>query len=1406
MGSLTLAMLLLGAAFGASAQVVYTYDNTTVGALSNAATPCATPLARTFVVTDAFTVGDIAVGVDIDHINRGDLRMTLVSPSGTLLQFVTESADADDNYKAMFSINVEGALDDGDTDPVANSRYRRLVSVAGMNFYAGTSAGTWTLRMCDTVGANNGTFNSARLVLRHTAGTVASACGNNLTFDWGSLPNLTPFVSFTTGGVTLTQTATSGESPADAGTGIPSFITRTTTNGNHPGYYSLNFDTSGDPELSAENVTFTFSEAATWLEFSLLDVDRLPPGGGWEDYMRVDGFDDAGVPVPKQMVLVGAQLAYAGDWAEGDSSVANASTDGNVTYRFARPVRSLRAEYAAGDEPNDGSQVFQVIGLSDFLFCAYDYGDAPDTYNTTIAAGTVTRNTMGQRNLFMGTMPDGETDGTPGALANGDGADEDGITFPTLIIPVGLPQFWRCGAYDTALNEYCVSVVTTNSTGADAQLVGWVDFNADGDFNDANERSSPALGNGSGGAIDGTFITGNAPTGTGTRILRWTGVTNATAAQTYLRVRLSADATFIGGAANPAHNGQITGGEIEDHRIPATTLPVSLMFVQSNVSNGQLALSFASATETNNVGYSVHEKRGDAYQRISNSVLPSKRINTTEVSNYELTLAQAPPSGTFYIADHDTLGRTTMRGPFVAGQTYGVRPVLRTVNWNGVRQAVENNRLAQAAQGVAIQGAKLWVELPGFYRVTAQELLAQGVDFAGIPVDQIAVTLRDEGVPRRVYSATPNFGSGSYIDFLVRPGYSLYSKELPYLVKADGVGVVAIDVDSGLPDLLRDAWYWSVQTYSPESLYNFASPTDDPWHAGRMVAFVGAPAALSFNLPVDQVAQTEFAAQISAELIGVTNWSGAGQDHHVRLSVDGSEAAQTVFDGIREQQLSALLPNISNGNAAVVVETTGQNGFDYDVVYLDKVELRYPRLPVADQGRLFVQGINADTSGGAALEADADGGGLLRTSFEGSNARAGFVANGLLAGPLVVYAGVGDRWNHLSAVTSQAGAGGFDASVPFVAGAGDYWVSNISALGVTRVEALPEDGDITTGTADYLIISHSLFIDQLGDIVALQQSRGLTTRVVDVAQVYQQFGDSVPEGQAIRRYLQQVAVSMGVDYVLLVGADTYDYKNFLGTGSVSFVPTLYSKVGDISYTPTDSVYADINGDDAPDFAIGRLPVRSLVELAALRDKLVAIQGSNPQRRLVLVAGGTDGESDFSSISDGFAALLPGTWQPTEAYVDDVGIAQANTILLGQLNAGASLVSYVGHSAPIQWSTADQTVLTSAQVFGLNSGVSDLVVQWGCWNSYFVSPNADTMAHAFLLSPNKGAAAVIGVSALTGAEAHQALGNALYPFLAPGTRVGDALRSAKSALAGQSGLYRDILISSTLLGDPAMPIR
>jgi hypothetical protein len=1395
------ATIVLVVAPNVSAQVVYTYDSTTTGNIPESA-GCATFLERTFTVADSFTVGNIALGVDLTHDDRGQVRIDIVAPNNAVFTAVAGAAaggDTENNYRIMLSSNGEGVLDDNDDDPAANSFYRRLVPVAGINFYSGNSVGTWRARFCDlnTAGAL-GTFNRARLILRDLAGSAVSACGTNLTYNWGDNGEETAFTNFSVGGVTLTQTATSGEAPNEAG-GAISFRTRTTTTGNHEGFYTLRMDTQDgfDTELTAENVTFQFSEAATWLTFSLLDVDWT--NAAWEDYIRVDGLDDSGITVPKQVTFGNVQLQFAGDWTETDAAAASNQTIGNVTVVFARPVRSLRVEYAEGDEPAS-NPAFQFIGISDFQFCAFDYGDAPNSYNTTIAGGTVTRNTLGQRTLFMGTVPDGETDGTPGALADGDGADEDGITFPTLISAPPAVQRWQCGSYLTAVGEYCVSVAASNNTAADAQLVGWVDFNADGDFNDANERSLPALGNGTGGAVDGTFTTGNVPaTSTGTRILRWTGVTNATSAQTYIRLRLTSDASFF--TASPAPNGQLTGGEVEDHRIPASTLAVRLSSVESLLRNGQVEISFSSATETGNVGYSIHEKQGEQYARMSSRLLPSTSVNTTDVSQYRITLERAPASGEFYIGDHDVNGRTTLRGPFIVGQSYGYKPALRTVDWASVRAAVDAGR-GRGNSG-DLQGVKLWVGEPGFYRVTASELLAQGLNLAGVPVDQIAISFRDEGVPRRVHPASGTFGASSYVDFLVAPGYSLYTAELPYLLKTDGINVVKIQSKVQPVAELRDAWYWATDTYSPEVIYNFASPTSDPWHAGRMLAFPATPAAIALNLQPSHVAPTEFAAQLKADLIGVTNWTGAGPDHLVRLWANGVQVGQTVFDGVRAESVTALLPQLSSGTAPIVVEATGDTGFDYDMVYLDQVTLRYPRLPVADvDGRLFVDELNVDTSGGAVANGDDDGTAIFAYGFEGSDLFPGFLASGLLAGDVVVYGAQSGQWTELSSITSSAGT----VRVPLLPGADSYWVSNVSALGSARVEGLPGDAAIGGGSVDYLIISHSLFLDGLDDIVALQQSRGMTTRIVDVAQIYQQFGDAVPEADAITAYLQQVALPMGVDYVLLVGADTYDYKNYLGTGSVSFVPTVYTRVGDITYTPTDSAYADLDGDDVPEFAIGRLPVRTLAELSAMSAKIVAVQGSNAQRSLVLVAGGTDGESDFSAISDGFATLLPGTWQATEAYVDDIGIAAANSVLTSQLNAGASLVSYVGHSAPIQWSTADQTLLTSTQVNALTGGVSDLVVQWGCWNSYFVSPNADTMAHAFLLSPNKGAAGVIGVSALTGAGAHQALGNALYPFLAPGTRVGDALRSAKTALAGQSGEHRDILLSSTLLGDPAMPIR
>ncbi len=1385
-----------------SAQVVYSYDNNTSLAIPDNSA-CSSAIEHAFVVTDTFTVGDIAIGVDIDHTWRGDLDFVLFAPNGSSVTLPgRNTGDSRDNYRVMFSTNSEGVRDDGDTDPVANAPWRRLVNAANLNFYTGSAAGTWRLRVCDLVAQDIGTLNASRLVLRDSAGTAPSICGSTLTYDWGANGNNQPFVSTSVGGVTISQGAISGEAPNDGGAGVPSFVTTTGTNGNHPGYYVLDMDTSGDTELSIEHSTLTFSEPVSSLALTMLDVDKSN-GNGWEDYIRVEGFDAGGNSVPRQIMVANAQLSFAGDWIEADQSAAPTTTDGNFTVQFVRAVSSVRVTYAQGDEPQSNS-VFQIVGLADFSFCAFDYGDAPAGYNTAIAGGAVARHMLPDRNLYLGTAPDGEADGSPGAPADGDGADEDGVTFPTKISPVGAPQFWRCGTYDTAVGEYCVSVSATNNTASAAQLVGWVDFNADGDFLDANERSLPALAQATGGAADNTFTTGNVPAGfTGTRILRWTGVNNATQAATYLRLRITSEPSFFSDTS-PQPSGQVSGGEMEDHLIPVGTLPVRLMHVQSERIGGRLSIQFSSASETANVGYSIEEMVDGTLKPLAPNLLASAAVDSAEVNDYRISLDRVPTSGNFYIVDHDIHGGRALRGPFLAGAVYGEKPLLRRPDWSRVRAelavAEARNRAAAADPGAG----KLWVGEPGFYRVSALMLAAAGIDLVGVPVADIAISFRGLGVPRRVNAASATFAADSSIDFLVRPGYSLYSAELPYLLRSDGVGVVAIASEPRTASVLRPAWYWASTRYAPDRWYNVGSPGVDPWQADRLLAFSNQAATVDLSLQTSAVASTEFAARLSADLIGVTNWPGAGQDHHLVLSVNGSQRGEAVFDGGRAETLSVLLPELGNGTQAITLSADGQTGFDYDLINLDAVELKYPRLPQANAGRLYMQQVNADNGDGLDSTGDGDGGGLFVSDFEGEFTPPGFIASGFADSALVAYAGSGDDWRALSAVEAASGGA---ATVPLIASASDYFIANVAALPAPRIEAVAGAEELLSGSADYLIISHAAFLDAMQPLVDLQQSRGLSTRVVDVAQLFLQFGDGLPEGEAIRRYLQDAVPSMGVRYVLLVGADTYDYKNFLGLGSVSLVPTLYQSLGNgIRYAPTDNALADFDNDGVPEVAIGRLPVRSLAEFQALRDKLVSVDGSNPGRRLLLVAGGSDAESDFKAISEGFASRLPGNWQSNRAYVDDLGVGGASNALRGQLNSGAGLVSYVGHSAPIQWSSEDQTLLTAGQVGALTGAVSDLVVQWGCWNSYFVSPRADTMAHAFLLPAHHGAAAVIGVSTLTEVEAHQALGDALYPRLLPGTRIGDALLAAKRSLAGQQGIIRDILLASTLLGDPAMPVR
>ena len=79
----------------------------------------------------------------------------------------------------------------------------------------------------------------------------------------------------------------------------------------------------------------------------------------------------------------------------------------------------------------------------------------------------------------------------------------------------------------------------------------------------------------------------------------------------------------------------------------------------------------------------------------------------------------------------------------------------------------------------------------------------------------------------------------------------------------------------------------------------------------------------------------------------------------------------------------------------------------------------------------------------------------------------------------------------------------------------------------------------------------------------------------------------------------------------------------------------------------------------------------------------------------------------------------------------------------------------------------------------------MVTQWGCWNTYYVSPFAESLSHSLMLSGDRGAAAVLGASTLTEAAHETEFGKRLFGvggLANGGTTIGDAVLRTKRDIA------------------------
>jgi large repetitive protein len=266
-----------------------------------------------------------------------------------------------------------------------------------------------------------------------------------------------------------------------------------------------------------DGVTFTTPvTACTTAQVSVFVTGGIGAGGGkldaWLDFDRNGTFDAADEIFTDQALVAGNNNL---------SFPVPCTTAAGVSYARFR-LSSAGGLGPAGSSPDGEVEDYALV------LGSVDFGDAPDSYGTTLAAnGPYHRVTAG---FSLGPTEDSEPEGQPSVGATGDGADEDGVTLPA-------GGFVACGT--TTL-----SVDLTNTAGiATPRLDAWIDFDGDGVFNDPRDRIATGMALVSGA----NTVTVNVPC-------------DAKSVISYARFRLSST-----GVAGPG--GAAVDGEVEDYEV-----------------------------------------------------------------------------------------------------------------------------------------------------------------------------------------------------------------------------------------------------------------------------------------------------------------------------------------------------------------------------------------------------------------------------------------------------------------------------------------------------------------------------------------------------------------------------------------------------------------------------------------------------------------------------------------------------------------------------------------------------------------------------------------------------------------------------------------------------------------------
>lgn len=394
-----------------------------------------------------------------------------------------------------------------------------------------------------------------------------------------------------------------------------------------------------------------------------------------------------------------------------------------------------------------------------------------------------------------------------------------------------------------------------------------------------------------------------------------------------------------------------------------------------------------------------------------------------------------------------------------------------------------------------------------------------------------------------------------------------------------------------------------------------------------------------------------------------------------------------------------------------------------------------------------------------------------------------------------------------------------------------YWcqtdqITEISKLSLVNWQNLQS----TQNEATYLIITHQDFRTEAERLAQFYSSRdGITVKVIDIDDVYNEFSYGLHDVLAIRDFLYYARENWNqqtekTEYALLFGDGHWDYRGKYADASPLKIPTFESSywVSD-GYVMSDDFFGYFLDADQktmnrnyPQIAIGRIPAQTLKEARTTIDKIITFQTRNNDdywRQRLIISADDEFNIQYPNSPEPIHTIntetlivpkLPGFALLNKIYLMNYSTVtknQARVDLKRSLNEGSLLFNWVGHGS---WERlAHETIFQGSedipQLTNLNRYF--LFYAAACDVGRYDMLNGYSLAERILLQPQAGAIAAVSATRSTYSGPNEILNGFFLSYaLNQNYPIGKALIMAKasSSSVGNNRCYN-------LLGDPYLSL-